>query len=270
MPRIPVKYPQHILEAMENDKPSKDPSYWAKKGCRDCFGRGIMGRVTQTIGDGNKIINEQLCSCVKKSFAVWQENWIEEHKDKAIKSSAEVVVSALDTETLQRSPIEERIERIDALCQPLKDEIEKLKEKRDGIPDIVGLSTLGDLVLAAQRSVDQAKEAIATTLREADTHDSKANELYEQVKVLRHRADQLRTTERSKKQAILDQCESELRLCEGNLEQGKDRCARELRKIHKKIRELEDKLDRLEERRHKVLKEHGLDPIITQESVLPT
>jgi chromosome segregation ATPase len=250
---------------MEVDKPSKDPIYWAKKNCKDCLGRGVMGKITQNVGNGNKIINEQLCSCVKKAFSVWQEQWVESHKDKVAESSSEIVVSALDTEIAQKSPIEDRIERIDVLCQPLKDEIENLKNKRDDIPITVGMVVLEESVRVAQQASEQAKGDIAKVLLEADTLDSKAAELYAQVKVLRHQADQLRTTERSKKQTILDQKENELRSCEDNLEQGKDRCARELKKVHKRIRELEDKLDRLEERRYKILKEHG---IITKESTV--
>jgi hypothetical protein len=69
------KYPTWVLEKMEKDKPSKDPSFWAKKGCKHCYGRGTTGCLVTKFGEGNTIRNEQLCSCVSKAFAKWQEKW---------------------------------------------------------------------------------------------------------------------------------------------------------------------------------------------------
>jgi archaellum component FlaC len=267
--RLPVRYPQHLLEAMEKDKPSKDPSYWAKNSCRDCFGRGIIGRTSKVAGDGNTLITEQLCHCVKKAFASWQDRWVEAHQPNGETGANEVTVSALDTR-LQASPVEERIERIDALCRPLREEIDILKLRRDAIPDELGLSTVGDKVLEAQQAVHQAVEDMSRVMRDADVLDAKANELYVEVKTLRHQAELLRTVERSKQQLILDQRTGELRVCEGDLERSKEKCARELHKVQKKIREFEDKLDRLEERRHRILKEHSLTPVIPDDSSNPT
>lgn len=264
---MPIRYPQHILEAMEKDKPSKDPVYWAKKGCRDCLGRGVVGKVTQTVGNGNKIVNEQLCSCAKKSFAAWQAKWVEEHNNKVeVTTLPEVSVSALNIDMLQQSPVEERLARIDTLCQPLRVEIESLKSKRDAISAEFKFPLLNQQVLDAQKVVEQATDEITKILHETDLLDSKANDMYTEVKTLRRQAEELRTVVRNSKQSVLDQRVSELRACEQELVQAKDRCARETHKLQRKIRELEDKLDRLEERRHKILKVHGLDPVIAQES----
>lgn len=74
-----VRYPTWILEKMEKDKPSQVPSYWAKKGCKHCYGRGTTGYTVQKLEGGNTIRNEQLCSCVLKAFSKWQDQWYAEH-----------------------------------------------------------------------------------------------------------------------------------------------------------------------------------------------
>ena len=261
--KITVKYPQHILEAMEKDKPSKEPSYWARKGCHDCFGKGILGNITRDVGGGNKIVNEQLCSCVRKAFVVWQEKWMIEHEVE--QKLPGISVSALSN-SLGKTPMEERIERIDELCAGIKEEIRKLNDRKEAFPQEVGLPALEEGVTAARESIEQAHEDIANVLHEADILDSRANELYAEVKTLRHGAEVLRSVDRNNKQLALDRCTSELHQRELSFEKAKGRQAQEQHKILKKIRELEHKLDKLEDRRYKVLKEHGLDPVTIQES----
>ena len=262
-------YPKHILEAMEKDKPSKDPIYWAKKGCKDCSGRGIVGRVTQTDKHNNKIVNEQLCNCVKKAFSAWQQKWFEEHSSKPAEKPVEMAVSALSPD-MQRSPAEERIERIDSICAPLKEEVDRLKMRLGTLASEFDLPALEGEVTLAKNAVEQAKDAITTVLHEADLLDSKAAELYTEVKNLRQQAELLRTTERSNKALALGNQLEQLHAKEQLLDQGKAQVGKETHRIRKKIRELEDKLDRLEERRDRVLKEHGLDPVITEETAIPS
>jgi len=258
---IQPRYSKSVLEAMEKDKPSKEPVWWAKKGCKDCFGRGVVGKTTQIVGDGNKIIHEQLCSCVKKAFAVWQEKWVEDHKEKIVKPLSEVSVSALDANT-QMSLVEERIERIDALCVPLKNEIAKLKNQRESIFSDFDLPELEGRIVQCRQSVQRAEDDVAAVLADADQHDEQAVTLHDEVRSLHQQATHLRTVVQRKKMLVLDENVAALRVTEQNYEQVKAKCDRELHKVQRKIREMEDKLDRLEERRHKILKNNGLDPVI--------
>jgi hypothetical protein len=80
-------YPKWILELMEKDKPSASPIHWAKKGCRRCYGRGTVGLLTQNAGNGNKIRNELLCSCVQKAFSKWQDEWYSDYLARKNKKS---------------------------------------------------------------------------------------------------------------------------------------------------------------------------------------
>lgn len=268
MPRVP--YPQHILEAMEKDKPSREPSYWAKKGCRDCLGRGVIGKTTKVVGNGNKIINEQLCPCVRKAFAVWQDKWMEEHKDKAEEQPKEVAVSALDPDMKRTSPVEERIDRIETMCGPIKDEIEKLLVKRGQLGQDHNLEGYEREIEEARQELECATHEAQHMLKQSAELEEEAVALYEKGKVKRQEAEHARTTLYAEKHRAMQECMAELQRREEAAQNVQAVCKREAHRLTKKINELNDKLDRLEERRIKVLREHGLDPVITQEIVAPS
>jgi hypothetical protein len=271
-----ARYSQQTLEAMEKDKPSKEPSYWAKKSCKLCHGTGTTGKLTRIIGNNNKIINEQICYCVKKAFSEWQETWLEEHSPSPKKNEdpapRDISVSALSPDTYQKSVYEERLDRIDRLCCPLREEIKTLKQRRDEIPKEHNLKELEEKVLSARGDVTLADVQLSTLQKEAENLEGQADELYTQVKLLRSQAERMRTTDKATLQEALVRCEEELKTRESFMESVKNAISRETHKFQKKIRELEDKLDHLEDRRHKILKEHGLlaDAIdITEETVIP-
>ena len=79
MMKIPIEseYPKHLLEAAEKLKPSSDPSYWAKKGCKECYGRGVVGNVTMVLKGNNRIQTQMVCSCTKKRYRTWLQATIE-------------------------------------------------------------------------------------------------------------------------------------------------------------------------------------------------
>lgn len=64
------------LEESEKAKPSSEPSFWAKRSCKDCYGRGIVGKNTLTLPGNNKTTFDLLCVCSKKNFKKWRDAWI--------------------------------------------------------------------------------------------------------------------------------------------------------------------------------------------------
>lgn len=64
-----------IVES-EKVKPSSQPSYWAKRSCSKCYGRGIVGVITQKIGT-NTIKNEQICNCSSNRFKRWRDDFVD-------------------------------------------------------------------------------------------------------------------------------------------------------------------------------------------------
>ena len=71
------------VEASERALPSSEPGYWAKPGCKHCYGRGIIGTITTNIprdsfgGRGNKSSGQLKCSCVDKRFSAWRDKFVD-------------------------------------------------------------------------------------------------------------------------------------------------------------------------------------------------
>jgi hypothetical protein len=72
-------------EEIEQAKPSSDPAYWAKSGCKDCHGRGVFGIVYTKLGKNNTLKHEKVCSCVTKAWRKWQDKFVEELRKKKFK-----------------------------------------------------------------------------------------------------------------------------------------------------------------------------------------
>jgi len=56
-----------FIEVVKDMTPSKDPSYWAKRSCTRCYGRGILGTVVKPSGE----TTVPACSCIKKNYFKW-------------------------------------------------------------------------------------------------------------------------------------------------------------------------------------------------------
>lgn len=92
MINIPLEseYPKHLLDEADKLKPSSDPSYWAKKGCKDCCGRGIVGTTTQILKGNNRVQHQLVCHCTRKRYRTWLETTIrnlEKDRSKDVKES---------------------------------------------------------------------------------------------------------------------------------------------------------------------------------------
>jgi hypothetical protein len=74
---IESEYPKDLLDEAEKLKPSNEPSFWAKKGCKECYGRGVIGSMTTVMKGNNRIQQTLVCSCVRKRYRVWLRETIE-------------------------------------------------------------------------------------------------------------------------------------------------------------------------------------------------
>lgn len=68
---------QEALEESEKVKPSGEPAYWAKRSCNRCYGRGIVGTITTTLGKNNKMVNQYVCECAQNRYQRWQDNFVD-------------------------------------------------------------------------------------------------------------------------------------------------------------------------------------------------
>lgn len=68
--RITQKYESdrgEFLQFVKEQTPSQDPSYWAKRSCTKCHGRGILGTLVKPSGE--TVV--PACSCTSKNYAKW-------------------------------------------------------------------------------------------------------------------------------------------------------------------------------------------------------
>jgi len=89
----PLKVPTVMdmaIKASEDAKPSSDPDYWAKRSCNHCYGRGIVGQMSSIV-QKNTIVQNLLCTCSKKNFQKWRDNWIKNYLATGSNAPATVV-----------------------------------------------------------------------------------------------------------------------------------------------------------------------------------
>lgn len=89
------------LEECEKAKPSSDPAYYAKSSCNSCYGRGIEGSISIK-QPGINYVNELVCSCARKRYKKWVDNWIKEwfkNHSEAVNSN-KVVENTKELETI--------------------------------------------------------------------------------------------------------------------------------------------------------------------------
>ena len=67
--RVHQKYEadrSEFIRFIEEQNPSQDPKYWAKRSCTKCNGRGILGTLRNVSGE--KLLP---CSCTSKNYSKW-------------------------------------------------------------------------------------------------------------------------------------------------------------------------------------------------------
>lgn len=67
-----------FLKYVDTHTPSKEPAYWAKRGCTKCYGRGILG--TCTLPSGQTVY--PACPCTQKSYGRWLKQARQEYRKK--------------------------------------------------------------------------------------------------------------------------------------------------------------------------------------------
>lgn len=72
---------EKAIEESERAKPTDRPSYWAKRSCNKCYGRGVTG-MTETKKDGNIYRNGIVCVCATRTFTKWRDAWVAEYLKK--------------------------------------------------------------------------------------------------------------------------------------------------------------------------------------------
>jgi superfamily II helicase len=94
-PKVENELDKLALTEAEKVKPSSDSSYWAKRSCNRCYGRGTIGKFTSKV-ETNTFVQDLLCECARNRYSKWLKNWVNEFKAKYQNQSVLGSVTSVD------------------------------------------------------------------------------------------------------------------------------------------------------------------------------
>lgn len=260
MDNIRVDMDKALEEEMEKEKPSSDPAYWAKKSCKHCCGRGVIGTQTSKIEGNNTIVQNLLCVCARKNFRKWKEEWLAARKRKQQEEKGEAASNGNGKSKELGAVAAERLERLGDQIAILNAEIIRCDTQLDELPHRSQIAGFEETIQMLQHSITVAEEAFSSTMREAGERRTRAQELLEESRRLEKEASVQELEARSQRDRELPEIQSkiqEMTQAKGMVEKNLSRAEHQIRR-RKRI--IQDKLDRLEDRKYRVLKENRIEP----------
>jgi F0F1-type ATP synthase membrane subunit b/b' len=257
------KLPTHVRDEIEEAKPSKEPAYWAKPSCKKCYGRGIVGVLTQSVGKGNTIRNEQLCSCVEKAWQAWQEDFLDrrelQKKEQEGKPSTNLVSPSSQDKSKAVELVQERLDRLDKRIRPYQVSILGFEQQLDELPQEETVENLQgkecEILLEAQANsemIESAKQQAAAFEAEAENYRQMAKEAQKKAADLRSRASNELSLAGEEIKVRLQGVREMIVKAERELNRARHQ-------IRRKVGEIQKKLDKLVSRKSKVIAESRLD-----------
>lgn len=271
-------------EAIEAAKPSDKPEFWAKKSCKHCYGKGVIGRATTTIAGGNKIINEQVCSCASKAWQSWQKAFVEQLQkaeqkaadsrndsdQKRKSSSIERKVASESTPPKEDRHTAERLERIFALLDPLQKQLRVLEQRRADLVQRDAVREAEDVLVARQQQQAELEQLATMQEKQADQLEEEAKQYQAMAKEANRQAAALRQRTKSEVFSEINKVARTVEQANQVLEGARRELTQVDHRLGKKSREIQRKIDRLVARRVRILEETGLDPDFTPELSIST
>ncbi|MCJ7759716.1 hypothetical protein MUP59_01040 [Candidatus Bathyarchaeota archaeon] len=261
--------PKHIMDEVEKLKPSSDPAYWAKKGCKDCLGRGVVGKQTLKTKGDNTIINSLLCGCARKKYRAWVEKTADEMKTKKVDlAGKEKGSNGNGKEEEKEKGLRSRLSDLDDAIHNIKIEIALSENEISSYPHHQQLEEIGGRQKAAEvvmqaltNDVENWNQKITSFTERARRLMTAAKSLARDAAAAQQERDTLLNT-KVKQQRIAQQVvQAEYRVVEKDLNS-------QTHKAKRRHRIALDRLDKLVERRQKVIRESGFDPVSFIESMV--
>lgn len=257
--------PKHIMIEVEKLKPSSDPAYWAKPGCKDCNGRGVIGMQKTVMKGNNTIINNLLCHCTRKRYSAWVTKTAEEVKAKMLSDGRMKKVEAPSNGNGKQKEEKEKALRIklsdlEEAIHTLKIEIAREDNEINSYPQH---ETLAEINARKSRS----EGALKDLMNRAEKFDQKVTDLGDRASRLRtavkdlekgisettREKDQLMKTQVAPQVVEYETIQAEYRTVEKDLNV-------QTHKAKRRRRIATDRLDKLMERRQRIIQEAGFDP----------
>jgi len=243
-----IEIPKELLEQMEKDKPSSDPSYWAKSSCTTCQGRGKLGKI-KVVLPGNNVIEqeESLCHCARKHYQKWQEEWMTTHRPAPEKKPS----NGNGHKPVPVARVMERLDRLDDQLSEMKTEAHQLALFLDALPHKEKLSQI-------ETSIQQQEETRVAVQDQIQKMEAEAVELRQRAALLVKQATELENGAANLSNRIIPEINKEL----GVLHAEQDKVKREhhthAHKWSRQYRILEDRIDKLSKRRERVARDGGI------------
>jgi hypothetical protein len=261
--------PKHIMDEVEKLRPSSDPAYWAKTGCKDCLGRGVVGKQTLKTKGDNTIINSLLCSCARKKYRAWVEKTADEMRSK---SKVDLVKKEEGSNGNGKEEKEKglrlRLSDLDDAISNIRIEIALSENEIDSYPhhqqleEIEGRRKAAEVVMQAfVNDVENLDQKIISLTERSRRLTTAVKGLTRDIVLVQQERDTLAGTKVAQQRVMLQTVQAEFRGVEKDLNSQTHRAKRRRRIAL-------DRLDKLLERRQKVIRESGFDPVSFVESTV--
>lgn len=276
----PPKGMQHndYREEIEKAKPSADPAYWAKPGCRTCYGKGVLGVVTTKFGKNNTLKSEQVCLCVTKRWQVWQDEFVKKLREEKfaakipdmseqlplpLAASAETVIE-IDP---RKARALERVDRLSARIGDLQVTLHELNERIANLPQRATVVQAEHAIVACDNDLKELRAQSELKEREAVQLDNEAERYQQLAKEAQRKAANLRQQRKSEVLPQVDMAQIRLTLAQQNFERAQQDLGRAEHQVYKKIREIKRKKEKFVARIERIKTENGFDnPVFIEET----
>lgn len=260
-------------EQIEAAKPSADPSYWAKPGCHDCHGKGVVG-VTQTeLGGGNKLRRSELCPCAKQNWQRWQDEFVANLRAEKEAASVQVRVESDPTSPEAATSVQvdpkvagslAQIDRLTWRLSGLQSKIDELSTRSVQLPQRQCVAEAESRVGCAEQDVVEAQKVVAGLQDSADLYEAEAHKLLAQARLARQSLKSEAKPALEAAQQRVVQAKQEVSLATKQLQRADHQ-------LQKKIREFERQGDKLRSRILRIQRECDLYPsVLTAEDDMPS
>lgn len=259
MDNIRVDLDRALEAEMEKEKPSSDPAYWAKKSCKHCCGRGVIGTQTSKIEGNNTIVQNLLCVCARKNFRKWKEEWLAARKKKQQEEKKGGSSNGNGKSKDLSEVVAERLERIGDQVAIMRAEIIRYDTQMEELPHRSQIAAFDETIQMLQHSITVAEENFSAMMGQVQATRSRAQELLEESRRLVKEADRIELDSKSQKDRELPEIQGKILGMQQAKEAAEKNLSQAEHQIRRRKRIVQDKLDRLEDRKCRVLKENQVE-----------
>ena len=265
--QIPQDTPKHLLERLDQDKPSAEASYWAKPSCKHCHGRGEIGKVRAVIEGNNTIEKDQLCACAKKNFKMWRENKLEEYK-----AEAKAKEGNGKSKKEEKKPVSgEFIMRVRRRLSNIEDEINEMNSSIASKQVEIAEAPFSDWMVRIENRdrealsrLEEMQDRIETMNFDATKAEAAAEKMRQRAKEMTRGAGKLREKVKELEKVDLRDLKDRLEAVRAEGRSASKRLDQVTHRLNHRIGVDQKRLEKLEARREKVIAESGLEDTLLE------